>query len=239
MYAKMKGQGKSALGLISVGRGNDFAFGVGTPPGLGEACRVLAEDNRKTIDVGFSAGGDFPQGRYFGNGVGIGFDAVVGFEALKMKRLHGFPSYIAAALKTIFLYNQAPTVSIAYEGETMTLPALMVSVMNGRRLGGGFIMAPEGQIDDGFFDLTVVDQVGRAMIFTLIFRFMQGSQIGHPAIMMTQITKVTVTAEQGTLPAHADGETLCEAGERLELEIVPQAMEVIVPNKPQNGETLV
>ncbi len=237
MRANLGERGTAALGLISVGRGNDFAYGVGTPPELGNACRALAEDNRKTIDVGLSKGGDYPQGRYFGNGVGIGFDAVVGFEALKMKRLHGFPSYIAAALKTIFLYFQAPTVRIEYEGETLTQPALMVSVMNGRRLGGGFLMAPEGEMDDGSFDLTIADQVGRAMIFALILRFMQGSQVGHPAIKMAQTAKVTVTADQGALPAHADGETLCEAGQRLELEILPQALEVIVPGEQEIGAT--
>jgi diacylglycerol kinase family enzyme len=204
---------------------------VDTPPDLSEACLALAEGKRKTIDMGLSAGGDYPKGRFFGNGVGIGFDAVVGFEALKLKRLHGFPSYIVAALKTIFLYYQAPTVRIEYDGEVLTQPALMVSVMNGRRLGGGFMMAPEGQIDDGLFDLTIADQVDRASIFGLILRFMQGSQVGHPAIKTARAAKVTITAEQGSLPAHADGETICEAGDKLELEIVPQALEVIIPER--------
>jgi len=49
------------------------------------------------IDVGLATGGLYPAGRYFGNGVGIGFDAVVGFEAVKLKWLSGFPSYIVAA----------------------------------------------------------------------------------------------------------------------------------------------
>jgi len=235
MHARLEGSGTAALGLISVGRGNDFAYGVNTPPDMITACRSLAEDRRKTIDVGLSTGGDYPQGRYFGNGVGIGFDAVVGFEALKLKRLHGFPSYIVAALKTIFLYFQAPTVHIEYSGVELTQPALMVSVMNGQRLGGGFMMAPDGKIDDGKFDLTIADQVGKAKIFALILRFMQGSQAGHPAIKISQTEKVTVTAIEGTLPAHADGETLCESGESLMLEIVPQALEVIVPSEGEEG----
>jgi diacylglycerol kinase (ATP) len=231
--ARQDGRGTAAMGLISVGRGNDFAYGVFTPTDLVEACRSLAADRRITIDVGFLTGGDYPQGRYFGNGVGIGFDAVVGFEALKLKRLHGFPSYIVAALKTIFLYFQAPIVRIEYNGTELTQPALMVSVMNGRRLGGGFMMAPDGKINDGMFDLTISDQVSKTMIFALILRFMQGSQAGHPAIKMTQTEKVTVTSVNGSLPAHADGETICEAGERLEIKIVPQALEVIVPTEQE------
>jgi diacylglycerol kinase (ATP) len=128
-------------------------------------------------------------------------------------------------------------VRIEYGSEALTQPALMVSVMNGRRLGGGFMMAPEGQIDDGLFDLTIADQVDRATIFALILRFMKGSQVGHPAIKMVQAPKVTVTAEQGSLPAHADGETLCQAGESLQMEILPQALEVIIPGEHENGGT--
>jgi YegS/Rv2252/BmrU family lipid kinase len=227
--ARLNGRGSAATGVISVGRGNDFAFGVYTPPDLVEACESLAADRRLTIDVGLLTGGDYPEGRYFGNGVGIGFDAVVGFEALKLKRLHGFPSYIVAALKTIFLYFKAPTVRIEYNGTEITQGALMVSIMNGRRLGGGFMMAPDGEIDDGLFDLTIADQVSKATTFELLLRFMQGTQAEHSAISQTQTSKVTVTAVEGVLPAHADGETMCEAGQRLEIEIVTKALEVIVP----------
>jgi diacylglycerol kinase (ATP) len=108
--ARQAGCGSAALGLIPVGRGNDFAYGVGIGGGLEVAFQGLAGGQSRWIDVGLVVGGDYPHGRYFGNGVGIGFDAVVGFEALKLKRLHGFPSYIVAALKTIFLYFNAPTV---------------------------------------------------------------------------------------------------------------------------------
>ena len=72
MRAKLAGKGEAAMGVISVGRGNDFAYGVNTPPDLDDACQVLAQDERLTIDVGLSTGGDFPEGRYFGNGIGIG-----------------------------------------------------------------------------------------------------------------------------------------------------------------------
>lgn len=231
VHARLEGAGQAVMGLIPVGRGNDFGFGVGIPHDLEAACMALAHGRRKWIDVGFVQGGDFPQGRYFGNGVGIGFDAVVGFEALKLKRLHGFPSYIVAALKTIFLYFQAPVVRIEYDDQTLTQPALMVSVMNGRRMGGGFMMAPEGLNDDGLIDLCIAGQVSRIGILSLIPRFMQGTQAGHPAIRTGRTRAVVVTAVQGSLPAHADGETLCLAGERLEIKILPRALEIIVPDE--------
>lgn len=173
------------------------------------------------------SGGFYPQGRYFGNGIGIGFDAVVGFVAAKMKRLSGFPSYIVAALKTIFLYYHAPQVKIEYDGQELTLSTLMVSVMNGRRMGGGFMMAPEGKSDDGLFDLCIVQEVSRPRIFALIPKFMSGTQAAHPAVKTVRAARVTVTALKGSLPAHADGETLCTEGDRLTLELLPQQLDVV------------
>jgi YegS/Rv2252/BmrU family lipid kinase len=226
--ARQAGRGTAAMGLLPVGRGNDFGFGVGIPNDLEAAIHILAADKRKAIDAGFLKGGDFPGGRYFGNGLGIGFDAVVGFEALKLKRLSGFPSYIVAALKTIFLYYKAPTVELTFaEGETLRLSALMVSVMNGRRMGGGFMMAPESLNDDGLFDVCLVRQVSKPAIFGLIPKFMQGTQGAHPAVSFKRTAGFTVTAVQGSLPAHADGETVCVAGDRLELRLAPHALDIV------------
>ncbi len=228
MLAQKVGTGnRPAMGTVSVGRGNDFAYGVGVPKDMAAACQLLAEGHRHPIDVGRVVGGLFPQGRYFGNGVGIGFDAVVGFEAVKMTRLHGFLSYIVAALKTIFLYYRAPLVRVQYDGHEVTLLSLMVSIMNGRRLGGGFMMAPQGLIDDGLFDLTIASQVSKARIFALIPRFMQGTQATHPAISTAKAARVTVTAVEGVLPAHADGETLCTDARELAVELLPHALDFI------------
>lgn len=228
MLARQAGiENRAAMGILSVGRGNDFAFGVGVPRDLADGCRTLAQDHRRTIDVGWVVGGLYPQGRYFGNGVGIGFDAVVGFEALKMKRLHGFPSYIVAALKTIFLYYHAPLVRIEYDGQTITQPSLLISIMNGRRMGGGFMMAPQAESDDGLFDLCIASQVSRARIFTLIPRFMNGTQATQESIRTGRTRRITVTAVEGVLPAHSDGETLCTEGRQLAMELLPRQIEIL------------
>jgi diacylglycerol kinase (ATP) len=221
--------GSTAMGALSVGRGNDFAFGAGIPKPLEEGIRTLAEDHKVRIDVGRVSGGLFPEGRFFGNGVGIGFDAVVGFEAVKMRRLSGFVSYIAAALKTVWLYDQGPLVRLAFDAQApeASLPVLMVSIMNGRRMGGGFMMAPDGRPTDGVFDVCVVRQVKRGRVLGLIPHFMRGTQVGQSEITMHTPRRLVVTAERGVLPAHADGETLCTDGKELELELIPQSLDVI------------
>jgi diacylglycerol kinase family enzyme len=215
------------MGVLCVGRGNDFAYGVGIPPDLEAGCQVLAQGHRRTIDVGRVVGGLYPKGRYFGNGIGIGFDAVVGFEAAKMTRLHGFPSYLVAVFKTVFLYYKAPLTAIEYNGQTLTQPSLMISVMNGQRMGGGFMMAPGGEPGDGLFDLCIVREVSRARIFGLIPHFLRGTQMTQEPVRAGQTQKIVVSAVKGTLPAHADGETLCVDGQRLELELLPRQIEVI------------
>lgn len=229
MTAHLNGYKRPALGVLPVGRGNDFAFGMQIPTVVEAAADVLAKGNRRTIDVGHVAGGDFPQGRYFGNGVGLGFDTVVGFEATKLTWLRGASSYLVALVRTIFLYAKAPVYSVSLDdGAPVQQPYLLVSVMNGRRMGGAFHMAPDSIPSDGVFDLCMGGQVPQWKILPLAARFLNGSQKSHPAVTMTQARKVTIRAIEGTIPAHADGETICEAGVGLVIELIPGALEVVV-----------
>jgi diacylglycerol kinase (ATP) len=229
MRAKQAGAGTSAMGVLCVGRGNDLAYGMGIPTDLEAGCRTLAHGQRRLVDVGRVAGGLYPDGRYFGNGIGIGFDTVVGLEAAKMTWLSGFPLYLVAALKTLFLYYRAPLVTIELDsrGEKITQPSLMISVMNGRRMGGGFMMAPQGQPDDGLLDLCIARQVSRTRVLALIPHFMRGTQSTQEPIRTERARRVVITAIKGGLPAHADGETLCVDGQRLEIELLPGQIEVI------------
>jgi diacylglycerol kinase (ATP) len=227
MLAQKAGLGTAAMGMLAVGRGNDFAFSMHIPAGLEAGLQTLALNHQEKIDIGRVSGGDYPQGRYFGNGIGIGFDAVVGFEALKMTWLTGFPSYLVAVLKTLFLYFRAPLVEIAYDQNTLTLPALMVSIMNGRRMGGGFMMAPDSINTDGLLDLCIAKQVSRGRILTLIPHFLKGTQATQEPIVTARAGQVKVTAVKGVLPAHADGETLCTQGEQLTIELLPAQIDLI------------
>jgi diacylglycerol kinase (ATP) len=227
MQSQNSGLDAAVMGMLAVGRGNDFAFGMNIPAGLELGLQTLTTGRQEKIDVGLVTGGDYPQGRYFGNGVGIGFDAVVGFEALKMTWLSGFPNYIVAALKTIFLYYHAPLIRLEYDGQSEKLSALMVSVMNGRRMGGGFMMAPESSNLDGLLDLCIARQVSRGRIFTLIPHFLKGDQATQKSISIARARRIAVTALQGSLPVHADGETICTAGASLTIELLPAQLSLI------------
>ncbi len=231
MQAKQDGHDghQMAMGVLAAGRGNDFAYSVGMTADLEKGCQILAQGHRRRIDIGHVTGGQYPEGRFFGNSVGIGFDAVVGFEAAKMTRLTGAISYLVAVLKTIFLYYKAPLVQIELDGQVMTLPALMVSIMNGQRQGGVFFMSPQAQNDDGQLDLCIVEEVSKARIFTLVPHFFNGSQFQQKEIAFRQTNRLVITALQGVLPAHSDGETLCIDGTELVVELLPGQLDVICP----------
>lgn len=88
-------------------------------------------------------------------------------------------------------------------------------------------MAPLGDPSDGHFDLCIVSEVNRPRIFGLIPHFLKGDQAGEPEITNGRTDRIKVNAISGILPAHCDGETLCEEGQELSMEIVPSALEII------------
>ena len=219
-----------AMGVLAIGRGNDFAYGMGIPPGVAVGCDLLALNGRHVVDIGWVTGGLFPNGRYFGNGLGIGFDTIVGFEAAKLP-LTGLPAYAVAALKTILLYAKGSILEVTLENgadkKVLNQQFIMVSVMNGRRLGGGFMTAPDGITDDGLFDVCIVDQITRRHMLALIPRFLKGTQGMDPAVNTYRAQRLHVRAVKGTIPAHVDGETVCEAGQSLSLEIHSRQLEMV------------
>ena len=228
MKAREEGKPQTTFGVISIGTGNDFSGGMGIPTNLEQSLEAIFINKRKKIDLGFVKGGDFPEGRYFGNGIGIGFDAAVGTAAAKVRWTRGLPAYLIGVIATVFLYYTPPKVCILVDNEEINQRSLMISIMNGKRMGGGFQMAPNSKADDGFFDLCICETASKLRIFGLIPYFLKGTQEGQAEIKMRRAKKVFVSAqEEDDFPAHADGEMLCYNGKALTVELVPDALEII------------
>lgn len=228
MRAKKAGFNSAAFTVLGIGTGNDFAGGTGIPTNLSDGLKALIANKRKRIDIGLVRGGDYPDGRYFGNGIGVGFDAAVGHEAIKVRWTRGLPAYLIGVIKTVFLYyNPAQVEIILDENEVIKQTSLMISVMNGRRMGGGFQMAPQGQPDDGFFDLCIAETASKPRILSMIPYFIKGTQEALPEIQMKRAKKVSIKSLDVTFPAHADGEFICLDGSHLTLELLPLELEII------------
>ncbi len=223
MAAREAGEGEAAMGVLCVGTGNDFAYGMGIPLDLEEGCAALARGRTRRVDVGHARGF-----RYFGNGIGIGFDAAVNVVASRLQRLRGFLVYLIAVLRTLLFYYRAPLTRIELDDQTLEQRALMISVMNGRRMGGGFLMTPFSRPDDGLFDLCIGKKMSQLEMLSFVPRFMRGTQVGDPRVIMTRSRRVRVKVEEGTQVVHADGETLALDVRELDLEVLPQALTVVV-----------
>jgi YegS/Rv2252/BmrU family lipid kinase len=227
MQSKLEGMPIPALGVLSVGRGNDFAGSMGIPTDLPGGFQAIVTGNRRCIDVGRVTGGKYPQGRYFGNCVGVGFDAITTIEVHKLPRWGGFLGFLVAVLKTVFLYNKAPMATTVYDDKTLTQRSLLISIMNGRRLGGGFLMAPASEPDDGLFDLCIAEQMSSFAVIKMIPHFTRGDQATQPTIKTGRAAKISITAQDGPLPAQTDGEIICVDGSHLDIEVLPRQIEII------------
>ena len=227
MQCKQEGLALPPLGVLSVGRGNDFAGSMGIPAELEAGVLALMENHCRTIDIGKVTGGIYPEGRYFGNCVGVGFDAITTIEVHKLPRWGGFFGFLVAVLKTVFLYNKAPMATTVYDEKILTQRSLLISIMNGRRLGGSFQMAPNSKPDDGLFDLCIAEQMSSFKVIMMIPHFTRGDQATQPAIKTGQAAHITITALDGPLPAQTDGEIICVDGKTLEVEVLPRQLEII------------
>lgn len=227
MLAKSSGISVPALGILPIGRGNDFAYGVNVPHDKKRAIDIIQAGHEKKIDVGYLEGGDFPDGRYFGNGVGIGFETIVALEAMKMKRLKGFIGYLVGAIKTMSNYYHAPLLKLTYPGADRAERALMISIMNGRRAGGAFYMAPKAINDDGYFDVVVAGEPKRRQMIVLLIQYMRGTQERSRFIRSERVEEIEIEALDGTLVVHADGEIICAEGQHLSMKCIPKALTML------------
>jgi diacylglycerol kinase (ATP) len=214
-----------ALGILPIGTGNDFAFGAGLTLDLWEACQLLTRGNNRVIDIGWVKA-DNEEPRFFGNGVGIGFDAICNIESRKVRHLKGFAVYLIAVLRTIAIYYQIPRTVICIDQEEIVQPSLMVSIMNGERMGGGFYITPGSRMDDGLLDVCIAGEVSRPRMIGFVPQFMRGTHTTDRRITMRQGQKVAVISE---LPwaAHVDGEIYGVDARRFEVELFHQRLTLI------------
>jgi YegS/Rv2252/BmrU family lipid kinase len=215
------------FGILPVGRGNDFSSTPGIPHDVEKALELLYVSKEKPLDAGFVKGGFFPDGRYFINGVGIGFDAKVGFEAAKMKIKSGI-TYVVGALITVIRYEPSPVIQIRYDDKEATLPAVLVSIVNGRRMGGSFYMGPNALLDDGLLDICYVRHIkSRFGLLKIISHYTKGTQGKFEGVTFGRGVHFHLKALEGGMAAHGDGETVCYDGKELEITCIPNALRFV------------
>jgi diacylglycerol kinase (ATP) len=224
MNAAARGK-EAVLGLLATGTGSDFTFNVGMPTDLREACLRIKNGQTRRVDIGkFTVPGQPP--RYFDNQLGIGFDGTVTVVAKRFKHLRGMALYLPVVLNSIFVTNKATRVTVETDGEKFELSSLQISVVNGAREGGGFFMAPDAKVDDGLFDVVVLEEVGKLAMLALVPKFMSGTHVNHEKVKVIRTKRVKITSPD-VLTSHFDGELLIIDSHEIACELLPQSLSVI------------
>ncbi len=214
----------TALGLIPLGTGNDFAKSIELPRDWRAAADRVADRLRsgtvRRVDAGRC--NDF----YFANGLGLGLDAEVTALSERLKWLPGSAAYVAALAG--LLARGAPAVRgrIEHEGGAFEQRVSMVAALNGQWIGGVFHLAPSARNDDGLLQLVVAEPVNRRQILRYAPRVMRGrhEDLAIVRVAASRWLRLTVDAP---LILEADGEIRERRATRLEVEALPGALALL------------
>jgi diacylglycerol kinase (ATP) len=219
---------RPALGIVPLGSGNDFAHILGIPADPGEALRSAVKGKPHPLDVG-SVCDENDRLEYFNNTIGMGFDSLVNMHTRKITAIHGFLMYFVALLRTIFRNFDAVDLHVETDQETWDLNTLMLSLGNGPREGGGFIITPDAKFDDGLLNYVTIKKISRLMMLRLVPEVMKGTHGRFKQVRMGTCRKMNVTSKQ-PLYIHCDGEIYAGFGtdvRKLTIQIYPNSIQFL------------
>ena len=217
----MDAGGGAPLAVVPVGTGNDFVKMLAVSHDWREACWRAVRGDTRRVDV--VKCNDY----HFANSLGIGFDAQVALEANGIQWIRGNAVYGLALAKILLLHHSRPQVRVSHDGEALDTDITLLTINNGRVEGGAFVMAPEAEIDDGMLDVVLAKGMGRVGILQLLPQVLKGKHMAHPKVVQFRTQKLTVESDV-PLPIHADGELTYTGATKLEIEVLPRALQVVV-----------
>ena len=217
-------------GIIPTGSGNDYAHTLGMSDDLTTALLQLATARRKRVDLGRC------NGMWFGESVAVGLDARVTAKAVELKattQLSGIALYLRALLFVLKHQYYPHKVVVQYDDEPpFETEMLICAATNGPTYGGGFKITPDSVVDDGLLDICRIDMMPKAEAYLRLPFVIVGKHTGMKPVHMSRARRVTVVAEK-PFEGQIDGEVLFENA--YDIEVVPGALEVLVPDPEAAG----
>jgi diacylglycerol kinase (ATP) len=217
------------LAVVPRGTGRDFVRTYGIPHKLDEALRIARDGRTRELDLGRASFRTW-QGEtaesYFANIASAGMSGAIAKRANETsKALGGKVSYFWATF-AVFARWRTSEITVAVGDQSRSARMHDVVVANGRYFGGGMMICPEAEPDDGVFDVLLIgDLTKRDLILTLPKTY-RGKHLPHPKAELLRGATVEIDAAE-PLPVELDGEQPGTTPARFE--IVPRALRLRVP----------
>lgn len=210
------------LGVLPIGTGNDWARAHRIPQDYSGVAALMARGVSRLHDVGVAEFADGDR-RHFINVAGIGFDAHV--VAGMPDRTLGPLAYLAGLAKGLFTFRPVQ-LTLAADGKTLSGPVFDVFACIGHYCGSGMMVAPQAEVDDGLFDITLIKALSRWEVLKSLRRLFDGTLLTHPKVTALR-SKEALVESPATLPVEADGELIGHTPVRFT--ILPRALRVLAP----------
>jgi diacylglycerol kinase (ATP) len=217
------------VAVIARGTGWDFVRTYGIPRDIPGAVEVALRGRTRSIDLGrvhYRAWSGEDASAWFANVASAGMSGAIARRANDTtKALGGKMSYLLATLAVFARWN-ASEVRISVDGEIRGGRMHDVVVANGRYFGGGMMICPEANPDDGAFDVLLIGDLTKRDLMLTRPKTYRGRHLPHPKAELLCGSTVTIDADE-PLPVELDGEQPGTTPARFE--IVRNALRVRVP----------
>ena len=217
------------IAVIPRGTGWDFVRTYGIPHKLDGAIDVALSGTTRTIDLGratYRAWDGSERVTYFANVASAGMSGAIAQRANDTtKALGGKVSYLWATF-AVFAKWRNSEIRVSVDGESRVGNMHDVVVANGKTFGGGMIICPDAEPDDGAFDVLTIGDLTKRDLLTTLPKTFWGKHLPHPKAELLRGASVTIDSDE-PLPVELDGEQPGTTPVRFE--IVPRALRLRVP----------
>jgi diacylglycerol kinase family enzyme len=215
------------LGLLPLGSGNDYAAACGIPRRWQDAVEFLQSGGCSRVDVGevCDANG---RHRFFVNTLGLGLSGEIAIEARSIRRFRGVVKYGLATLIAVARRRRILNTTMMLDDIRDSFRTMCLFVALGHREGGGFVIAPEAKIDDGWFDCLHVSDLSVVSVLRYLPGLIRGVIPVHPGIRSFRCRTMTLESD-APLVVHLDGEPFIRPEDeqhRITVRLIPHAMNV-------------
>ncbi len=200
---------QAALGVLPRGTGGDFRKTFDWDLDSEAAIRRLDTPDTRPFDVGlleYTGHDGAPRQRYFANICSFGVSGLVDLEVNRAsKAFGGTVSFLVGSLRALSKYRDAQ-VRVSFDGgapEPLRITTL--AVCNGRFFGGGMKVAPEADVSDGLFDVTVWSGYGLTDFVVRSRGVYSGGHVAWPGTRTLRATTVRAESDEEVL-IDCDGE---------------------------------